>query len=815
MPAPTRIVRAAPAGLDRGAGACRTWAVADVLPIDVLRPEVLGALEEGPVVISAPTGSGKSTQVPRWVPGPVLVVEPRRVACRTLAARVAELEKVRLGDRVGYHVRDDVRRNAHTQIVFATPGVALLELSAGQAGIGRYQTIILDEFHERSLDLDLLFALLRRRPGRLVVMSATLQADRIAEALGGRHLRAEGRTFDVDLLYDLKGPTFPSTQQLTDRVVRAVDRLSDQEGDLLVFLPGKAEIQAAKRALSGHGDHVVLELHGGLTPQQQSEAFRPAAKTKIILSTNVAETSVTVPGVKGVIDSGLVRQTRYHGGRGALALVPIAMDSAEQRRGRAGRLSAGRCLRLWQPQAELKSHTLPEVYRESLVPLALAAQACGHDVRALEFLDPLKDHAVQTALAELTELGALGAQGELTDRGRQLFRLPLDPWLGHLIVQAQQMGTLDDVLDLVSVLAVQRPAFVDSPGQLDDEDPRAKGCDVVALVQGFRQGRLHPGVLREADNYRVRLRKALGLSADSVDAGAPVDRRALVRTALAADPRCAYIARVRNKRVAWANGGTEIELDRRSALQLITLDGVSKLPFAMAVFGIRTMSDGPSVKVVATCASPLTLQDLNEAGLGSAKLGAVKWKNRRVVAEVEYSLAGKVLRSEETRPRGELLREAFATLIARGSVFKEVRRAAEARLESGALLVRLAQGDFIKAYPEELVPFADLPGELMVWLQQVLVRLGLEGPEDVELIDAQDLLPPALPDHLQERIDNEYPRTVDLGDASYRVEYQLGGRKAILHMVKGQRKSPPPRQYLPRFPGLRLMVEAGGTFHQV
>ncbi len=786
--------------------------MADRLPIDVLRGELLQTLERGPVVVSAPTGSGKSTQVPRWCPGPVLVVEPRRVACRTLAARVADLEGCKVGGRVGYHVRDDVCRGPKTEIVFVTPGVALLELASGRAGSDRYKTIIVDEFHERSLDLDLLFALLRSHTERLVVMSATLQADRIAEALGGIHLEATGRTFPVDLLHDMDGPVFPSPKQLKERVVRAIERFGDADGDLLVFLPGKSEISGVKAALRDRPGREVVELHGGLTPQQQSAAFRPARGTKVILSTNVAETSVTVPGVKVVIDSGLVRQTRYHSGRGALTLTPIAMDSAEQRRGRAGRVSAGRCLRLWQPAAELKSHTLPEIYRESLVPLVLAAAACGHNVRKLPFLDVLKPHAVQTAMEELRALGALDSQERLTPRGQRLFRLPLDPWLGRLIVEAENSGTVDVVIDLVSVLAVQRPAFADSGSWLEDDDPRIKGCDALAAVQALRQGGLHGGVEREAILYRTRLRRAMGLPKLQLDSG-PIDRKALVRTALAADPRCAYIARTRKKKVAWANGGPEIELDRRSALQLVTQDGFTKLPFAMAVFGIRTMVDGPSMKVVATCASPLTLQDLNEAGLGTAKLGAVKFKRGRVIAEVEYTFAGRVLRTEATKPTGALLREALVTLIARGSVFKEAKKEAATRIATAALLVKLAQSDLISAYPEEVAPFEGQPVTLEAWLTQVIEAVGLEAPEDVDLLEPEDILPPEVPEHLRARIESEYPLTVEMGDASYRVEYQMGSRKALLHMTRGHRKTPPPRNYLPRFPGLRLLVEAGGTFH--
>lgn len=781
------------------------------LPIDALKGDLREALAAGPVVISAPTGSGKSTQVPRWCPGPVLVVEPRRVACRTLAARVAELEGTRLGERVGYHVRDDVRRGPETEVVFATPGIALLELA--DRGLDGYGTVILDEFHERTLDVDLLFALLRSRKKPLVVMSATLEADRIAEALGGRHLRAEGRTFEVDVTYDLDGPTFPTARHLTDRVARAVKRRADQEGDVLVFLPGKGEIGAAKAALSSLPGREVLELHGGLTPQQQAAAFRTGGKPKVILSTNVAETSVTVPGVKLVVDSGLVRQTRYHAGRGALSLVAIAMDSAEQRRGRAGRVSAGACLRLWGPGAQLKDRTLPEVHRESLVPLVLAARACGADPASLGFLDPPRDHALEAAIEELTALGALDPAGALTDRGRRLFRLPLDPWLGRLLVEAEGEGALDDAIDLVSVLAVGRPPFEDAPAPPEEHDPRSAGCDVAAFVDGFRQGGLRGGVLAEANGYRSRLRRALGL--EDRAAKGRCDRRRLVRVALAADPRAAYIARRRKRHVAWANGGTEIELDRRSALELVTHDGLTKLPDAMAVFGIRALSDGPSTRIIATCASPLTLADLNAAGLGRPRLGPVRMERRRVVADVEHVFAGKVLRTEQTRPKGALLREAVVALTARNTIFKGAAREVKDRLQMVALARRLAQVGLLETYPGDLEPFEGLSTDVEAHLAAALERLGLEAPEDLELLEAEDLLPPELPAHLAERIEREYPRTVTLGDATYRVEYETGARKAILHMVKGHRKTAPPRQYLPRFPGFRLVVQAGGTFHEV
>ena len=786
------------------------------LPIDAARERFLAALEAGPVVVSAPTGSGKSTQIPRWCPGPVLVVEPRRVACRTLAARVADLEGCPLGRHVGYQVRDDVRRSADTQIVFVTPGVALLELAEQPDRFNAYGTVILDEFHERSLDTDLLFALLRERVKRLVVMSATLAAERITHALGGQHVHAEGRTFDVDVNYEQDGPAFPTARHLADRVVRAIQRGSNVQGDLLVFLPGKGEIADVKSRLSKGLGREVLELHGGLSSQQQAAVFRTDGPPKVILSTNVAETSVTVPNVVRVIDSGLVRQTRYHSGRGALSLVPIAMDSAEQRRGRAGRVKAGDCWRLWKPSAKLAPQTLPEMHRESLVPLVLAALSCGRSPQELMFLDPPKDHALESALAELASLDAVDDAGALTERGRQLFRLPLDPWLGRLIVEGEAAGTVDEVVDLVSVLAVGRPPFPSAPDNpIDDEDPRAQGCDATAAIIGLRQGKLHSVVQREAEGYRTRLRRALGRNDTPARSDARVDRGALVKTALAADPRAAYVARQRRRQVAWANGGTEIELDRRSALELVTQDGLTKLPPAMVVFGIRATKDGTTTRIIATCAAPLSLNELDAIGLSRPRIASIGFKQGRVVAEVERVFAGKVLGTETTEPEGTLLREALTKLITRGTVFKKARAEAEQRLQRAALFVRLVRGGWLKADEGELVPLASLPAEVEDWLADVLARLGLENQEDLDLIDDADLLPPEVPAHHAMQLDREYPPRVELGDAAYRIEYRTAAREAIFHLERGQRKTPPPRNYLPRIPGFTLIVEAGRTFHRL
>ena len=297
------------------------------LPIEAHRAAVLEAIDHGPVVITSPTGSGKSTQVPRWLAGlgSVLVVQPRRVACRSLAQRVAQLEGSPLGERVGYAVRDDRRSGPSTAILFVTTGVALRMLRAGD--LARYRSVVLDELHERSMDLDLLLALLAGRDG-LVLMSATLDAERVTAHVRGTLVAAEGRTHPVDIRYPAGQPALPSVEGLPSRIAAALRQLPDDDGDVLVFLPGKAEIRAVSARLLGA--HEVVELHGGLTLDQQARAFATDGPRKIILSTNVAETSVTLPRVTAVVDAGLVRRTRYHRGRSVLTLVPVARDAADR-----------------------------------------------------------------------------------------------------------------------------------------------------------------------------------------------------------------------------------------------------------------------------------------------------------------------------------------------------------------------------------------------------------------------------------------------------------------------------------------------------
>jgi ATP-dependent helicase HrpB len=731
----------------------------------------------------------------------VLVVEPRRLACRSLATRVSELEGSRLGEAVGYIVRDEHVANERTRIVFATPGMVLRKRALLE-GVG---SVILDEFHERSLEIDLLLALLlgEQREG-LVIMSATLEGERVSRHVGGVHLNAPGRAFPVEIRYLPGREILPDTADLPARVAQAVKAAADDAGDILVFLPGKAEIEDCAHALPG--PFSLVPLHGGLTLQEQQRAFERTPRRKVILATNVAETSLTIPGVGVVIDTGLVRQTLYQDGRGSLTLTPIADDSAAQRAGRAGRTAPGVCYRLWNAAAKLHATTLPEIHRGSLVPLVLTAAAWGKRVETLPLLDAPKPYALEAARVDLRAWGALQGDAGLSACGLDLFALPVDPRHARLLVEARHQGCLDDMIDLVAVLSVGRPLFGSSSGaasQLGIEaDFRLAGCDASAAIRALRAQRpaehgAAAWVVQEARSVRTRLRRAEGLS-EAAAVGSPersIARDALVCAALAADPRLAHVARVRGRDLFFSNGGTELSLARESAA-----NNVREIEAILAL-DTRAFGAGRSARVLVTCAMVVPIAALARAGLGSERALAVRVEGRRIAATLERVYANRVLSTREATPEGELAQTALLELLLRGSVFRAAVATTRQRLVQTAIASWLAA----RAHPagaEGAPPEPSLEG----WLRARIVSLGVQSGDDLALLSGNDFLAAELPYESRGAIESDYPLTVNAGDASYRAEYDLSRNQVTLHQLKGSRRDAPALGYLPKFPGLRIVV---------
>ena len=418
------------------------------------------------VVLTAETGSGKTTQVPQIlchspaVRGQILVLEPRRLAARMTAARVASERGVRLGAEVGYQTRFDGAWSRETRIGFVTEGVFLRRLreEPGLPGVG---AVLLDEFHERSILADLSLGLVRRiqsgaRPDlRLLVMSATLDAERLATELQAPALRAEGRTFPVEVVHRPAEPGRAAWEQAADALDEALAAGSD--GDALVFMPGAWEIERTVQEISSRrrsGEALaVLPLHGGMPPEAQDQALRPRRERRVIVATNVAQTSITIEGVRLVIDSGTARVHRRAPARDldALVLEPISQAAADQRAGRAGRTAPGHCIRLWsrQEHARRAVHDAPEVERvdlsDAMLTLAVLAAREGPGVAAAAFesfpwVDAPPTAAVARARECLQALGAIDAAGQPTATGAAMARLPLPPRLARAMVEAGRRG---------------------------------------------------------------------------------------------------------------------------------------------------------------------------------------------------------------------------------------------------------------------------------------------------------------------------------------------------------------------------------------
>jgi len=424
------------------------------LPIDSLLPEIVAQLRRGAsVVIEAPPGAGKTTRVPPvllpLVKGEVLVLETRRLAARLAARRVASELGERLGETVGYQVRFEDVGGPRTRLRFVTEGVLTRRLldDPQLKGVG---AVVLDEFHERHLDGDLALALLRRlqkttRPELLlVVMSATLNAGPISRFLDDcPALRSEGKLYHLQIDY-----TPHSAAALEEQVVGAVERLSDEGGDVLVFLPGAAEIRRAGRALEGlaaRKSSLVVPLHGDLSPAEQDRAISPATQRKIILSTNVTESSVTIEGVTAVIDSGLARVAADSPWTGlpSLEVRRISQASAVQRAGRAGRTAPGRVIRLYTAEDfhRRAAADTPEILRRELSQVVLQLRAMG--VTGIEWLDAPPAAALAAADALLDRLGVLP----------QMAELPLPPRLSKLVLEAAARGVPEKGCAAAAVLS--------------------------------------------------------------------------------------------------------------------------------------------------------------------------------------------------------------------------------------------------------------------------------------------------------------------------------------------------------------------------
>ncbi|MEM9226659.1 MAG: ATP-dependent helicase HrpB [Verrucomicrobiota bacterium] len=539
------------------------------LPIEVLRPQLVESLREGNcAILAAPTGSGKSTQVPQMLLDSgliasgqeIIVMQPRRLAARMLAQRVAKERGVQLGEEVGFHIRFDRVFGPRTRIKFVTEGI-LLRMLMGSPELLDVGAVIFDEFHERHLHGDLGIALVRRLQQstradlKLVVMSATLETVQLANYLEGAPvLEAEGRRFPIEQRYAGDSRT-PVWEQAAKQVVKLMQELP--EGDVLVFMPGSYEIRKTLDELHTQRslrDCVFLPLHGELPPKEQDAAVARYERRKVVVATNVAETSLTIDGICAVVDGGLARIARYdpHRGINTLLIEKISQASADQRAGRAGRTASGICMRLWSERdhQHRSPRELPEVRRIDLAETVLTLKLAGHDeLMAFPWFEAPDEAALVRAVMLLQDLGALDKDGALTEVGRTMARFPMHPRYARLFLAADELGCVWHIAHIAAIAQGRNILLpIDNKRRREEREDMLgeTRSDFIHLLRAWgmarkqqfrtdfcRQWGIHAGAAREAERgarQYLRLAEAQGLAVRE----GPLDEEAVCRCLLLA-----------------------------------------------------------------------------------------------------------------------------------------------------------------------------------------------------------------------------------------------------------------------------------------
>ncbi|MDK1287289.1 DEAD/DEAH box helicase [Pseudoalteromonas umbrosa] len=765
------------------------------LPIESIKSEFLATIIKQDVVVTAATGSGKSTQLPIWAAsmGKVLVVEPRRIACTSLAEYVASLCSSKLGDKVGYAIRFETEFDEQTDIVFVTPGVALRWYFEDK--LAAYSHIVLDEFHERRWDMDLLLALIKQHAKhRLILTSATLNAQSLSRYLEAPILHSEGKMYPVEQDFIAKDQrTMPSKDRLVERVAFACQQaLEDTHGDILVFLPGKGEILACAKALKSL-EAIIVPLYSGCSKQHQQLALSQQTAQRIILATNVAETSLTIPNVTCVIDSGLERRTHLRNGKTVLGLDAIGQDSAKQRIGRAGRTQAGMCIRLYGQYAPLIERTPPEIQREALTEFVLAAGCAAQGVDSLSFIDPLPEASKQRAISTLHSIGAIDGNQCATDLGRMLYPLPVDAELGFLIEKMPSSTLKQAIIDLIAVISVparvyQLPAHVEQLEQLNMLLPNH--CDIelaIAVIRDKLDGlvQTEPEALAEAKQFSEQLREAFSLP--SLEKAASYDRQALIEAIAEARPEWVFIKR-NNRRGGFGNGKIEVSPSNTSRITENTKAMLVLDTFSLAGKGSK------QAMTMATLAAPLPIKVLASQEIGELSFleayidkGTIYTTVARQYANVEISVCS-------TIAKGEMLIDACTYLIQKDKLFEGLYSRLNENIASHKLYF-----DYIEK-PDNLPNASE-------FIRAKLIELGVESQEDIQLIEAEDFSFQQVGDWELGKFIEKHPLFVTIPELKMQVTYFFRAKRVLLEYLEGKRKDAPKRWELPSFSGFKVQYK--------
>ncbi|WP_406609017.1 helicase-related protein [Agarivorans sp. JK6] len=768
------------------------------LPIDSLQTHFVEQLAHDHLVVEAATGSGKSTRLPVWAAnlGKVLVVQPRRIACEALSTYVSEqLALSGSPHKVGYSIRFHSSVNENTDIAFVTPGIALRWLAENK--LADYAVLIIDEFHERRWDSDLLLALAKSLPLKVVVTSATLQGNKLSEYLAAKVLKTTGREFPVSVSYEAReSHHLPDSRRVTESVKQAVEKaLLKDEGDILVFLPGRAEIQACQASLSGL-DAEVMPLHASISAQERKTILDNSSEQRIrriILATNVAETSLTIPRITSVIDSGLERRTKQRAGRTVLSLERVSRASAEQRRGRAGRVCAGHCYRLWGEFAPLESVTPPQLQREELLEPMLFAASCNHALAKLQFLEALPEKSLSIASDRLKRMQALRTEDSLSEHGQRLLNLPIDSYFSHLVNLVPKGPEREAMLDLAAALSINRSLYQKPKSEhalkvLSQWQPLH--CD-MSITLDLLRGKTWPDeltvnqdALSQAQELAEQLRSVMAL--DDLAYAKNYSREKLLEALLVEAKELVYVRREKRTN-AMGNGIAELQVGRESLFDDAQLAAVVFDLYSLPGRGVKQLNN------IGLCLAPVSVDLLVKHRFGELQSKTSVAADGSQLMQRVY--AGRVIGSEKVALSAEDYRQALAKRILANQQSGFSQLGCIQDIAAWNLWVSLGEkhgggeGDQVDS---------------LEWLSSQLALLGVENAEDFSLIEASDFVFEGIPQWQREDFEQRYPRQLVLADLKLDVEYKAGSKQVIVHYAFGGRKAGPKRWELPTWAGWRV-----------
>ena len=737
------------------------------LPVANIINEVKSHLaNHNTLIVNAPPGAGKSTLLPltllneNWLAGKkIIMLEPRRLAAKTIATRMAELWGDKVGETIGYRIRFENRVSALTKIEVVTEGILTRMLHTDNA-LENVGLVIFDEFHERSLFADVAMALCREaqqvlRPDlRMMVMSATLNMPQLTALLNCPVAVSEGKQYPVEVKYVGEGDAFLLPETTSQVIVKAVN---ENEGDVLVFLPGEGEIRKCVELLKGKLlDFAIHPLYGQLPQREQFAAIMPNknGKRKVVLATSIAETSLTIEGVKIVIDSGFARVSKFDpkSGLSRLETVQITKDSADQRAGRAGRLSAGVCYRMWTKanQERLIEHRIPEIMEADLAALVLDMAKWGiSNLNQLTWLSPPPKAAVMQAIDVLTNLNALDSNKRITEHGKEIHQLPCHPRIAHMLLKAKQDNAIALATDIAAILEERDPL------------PKDSGIDINLRIEALRRSRQNNSagnrfgrIEKVAESYR----KMLNQDAEN----GPVDDH---ETGL-------LLAYTYPERIAFARPGNnaQFQLANGKIAAIGHRDNLANEPW-LAVAHIDTRDGLGKIFM----ASPLNPKDLLPL---VKEREVITWDTRKggLIATKDLRIGSIVLQSKPlAAPSEENLVAAISTAIKNEG--EALLNFDEAFTQLQNRILSVCKWNQYKDWPD--VSTDELLLNNMDWLGFYLPKV--KRPDDLKKINLSEALVQYLSWEQQQTLNTLAPAKITVPSGSnISIEYLANGETPIL-----------------------------------